>query len=273
MGPMIYQYNDYRSFLRYSLIEKQKSNSAFSLRAFSKKLGLSQSTVSQIFAGRRNLSIKAALQVARKLALKEKETDYLCLLVQLESSRDFEHKSLLLKKIKSLNPKFKSHLLDLDQFKVIADWYHLPILSLTEIPAFKLEPKYIGQALGISALEAHAALERLDRLGLIVKKEGRLEKTHEHFVAESSKKNNSLRLFHKQMLEKAIEALGTQSPLEKVVGSETLAISKAKIPEVRMLIEDCFQKIVAVAQEDQKKTDVYHLGIQFFNLTKKTEGP
>ena len=57
----------------------------------------------------------------------------------------------------------------LDAFQVISDWYHLAIVELANTPDFRGEPYGIARSLGISVVEARAALERLLRLGMLAR--------------------------------------------------------------------------------------------------------
>ena len=67
---------------------------------------------------------------------------------------------------------------------------------------------------------------------------------------------------------KAIHSLTTQSPAEKFIGSETFAFDVADLSKASEIIEECFSKITALAGTKKNKKNVYHMGVQLFNLTK-----
>ncbi len=267
---MIYEYENYRDFLKSTLAEKCSNNRAYSLRAFAGHINISPSMLSDVLKGKRHLSADMALKIADCLDLKIKEKDYFYNLVLLESAKSFELKEVVEKKINKLRPKKNITDLSLDIFRVISDPAHVTILEMAGISNIKLNTQLAARAIGISEIEAIVIIERLERIGLIEKRiDGNYKKVHEELVAKSEKPNVALRAFHKKMLEKAISSLETQANDEKFVGSETFAFSAKNLKEAEEILEECFSRVLALAQKQEKNEAVYHLGIQLFNLTKK----
>ncbi len=239
------------------------------MRAFAKQIGLGQSAVSQVLAGKKNLSLETAAKIASKLKLNEEESEYFRLLVQMESTKDQDLKKTFLNRAQLLNPKKSIGDLAVDQFALIADWYHIAIEYLTELKDFPFTSEEIAKRLGISKVEAEAAMERLLRLKLIEKDEkSKYRKATGYVVTESPIPNEALRRFHRQMLEKTIDSIETQSPQEKFIGTETFAISKDLLPKLFNEADQFLQKLAQLSEESKNKTDVYHVGLQIFNLIK-----
>jgi uncharacterized protein (TIGR02147 family) len=187
------------------------------------------------------------------------------------SARDQELRDSILRRMRALNPAREIRDLSVDLFKLIADWYHFAIRELTQLDGQELDPPAIARALGISPLEAEVALERLVRLELIEPdpaRPGRYRKTLDHVLASSQLPNEALRTFNRQMLAKATDALETQSPQEKLCGSETFAISSHQLPEARAIMEEFFGRMVRLTGTPLPRDRVYHLNVQFFNLTR-----
>lgn len=267
----VLDHQSYRTYLKSVLAETERTNPAFSLRAFALKLDLAPSYLSAILKGKKNLSHERAMNLASRLKLKAKEQEYFCLLVQIESTADPALKESYLKRAQSLNPRTEIQNLSLDHFKVISDWYHFAILTSTELSNTEITAQNLTKLLGLSKPEAELALERLERLEMLEKDEnGHYQKTNSNprFVSESP--NAALRKFHSQTLTKAIESLETQSPKEKIIGSETFAIDSGLLEEFRDLTERFFNEATALAQKSKKKDQVYHLGLQFFKFTQNS---
>ncbi len=77
----------YRSYLERQYQARRGKNSAYSLRAFARNLGIAAPKLSQIFSGSCGLSGESAQRIAKKLDLSETETQYFVALVELEHSR------------------------------------------------------------------------------------------------------------------------------------------------------------------------------------------
>lgn len=266
---IIFECDSYRTYFKRLLINKQKKNSKYSMRAFAQQLGVAPSMLTELFRGNRNLSAENALRLAERLKLSQSEAEYLQLLVQYESARSPELKATFLEKLKGLNPQGAIRDLSVDQFKMISIWYHLPILELCFVSNFKLTAESAAKGLGISKHEAELALSLLENLELIEKtpQEHYIRRDEElHFSSEAP--NGALRKFHRQMLEKAMDSLEDQTPQEKVIGSRTFAFDSEALPEAKKLMNEYFAKLMALSDKCKKRTEVYHSGVQVFKITK-----
>jgi uncharacterized protein (TIGR02147 family) len=269
---MIYEHSNYREYLRDTLIGQIRKNPRFSLRAFAKRVGLAPSNLSEVIRGKKNLSEKSAIQVAERMGLNPVETEYFVLLVQLEGRRDDKSRQLILDRLQRLNPSREVNHLGLDVFNAISDWYHVAVITLTRVEGFVVSPESAAQALGVTLVEASAAIDRLVRLNLIEKTKAGYRKTGNYLLAHSDSPDEGLRNYHRQMLSKAIDSLTAQTPREKVIGSENLVIDEDQIEEARQITERYFAEMIKLSERAEKKTHAYHLGVQFFNLMKTVGG-
>lgn len=265
---MVFEHTDYRTYLRRHLDARIAKNPAYSLRSFAKQIQITPSYLSEVCSGRKNLSEKKASEIARKLELPPKEAEYFCLLVQRDKSRTPELIESLQDRIDSMRNAPRTVDLDLESFKMIAEWYHIPILEMTQLTDFEFSPRTIAKRLGITTIEADAAVTRLVRLGLLTKNEsGRYEKTQKKLMIKSERRNDALRLFHKQMLRHGIQSVDSQLPNEKFIGSGTYPIAKEQLDAAKEIIEECFAKLNDLFSSATVKDQVYHLNVALFNLT------
>jgi uncharacterized protein (TIGR02147 family) len=260
----------YRELLKLELADRVAANPSYSLRAMARQLKVSPAMLSAMLSGKRNLSAKRAFDIARALKFSKNKTEYFVTLVQYDSARSNETRADLMEKLITLMPRKQANKLDLDHFKLIADWYHAGVLKMTSTNHTTLSPAAIADYFGISKDEASDAVERLTRLSLLEKDQsGRLSQTNKGLQTASEIPNEALRKFHEQMLNKAVQALTTQTPKEKFIGSETFAFDEASLQKATDIIEECFSKIVYLASSQADKKNVYHLGIQMFRLNKE----
>jgi uncharacterized protein (TIGR02147 family) len=269
---MIFEHNDYRTFLKNALHEKSKEREGYSLRAFAEKLHISNSYLSEVLNSKKAFSVDLAFKVALKLDLTDLETQYFCLLVQIDQEKDPSFREEFQKRLNDLNPKRKSHDLSVDLFKTISEWYHLPILELTYLPGFKGTPEYVAKKLGISKPEAELALKRLLRLELIEKDaKGKWRKAHNYLLSESSVPNSAFKQYHKQFLTKALESIDNQSPQERISATDVIAVDSKYLPEVDRLSQEFSAAVMRISEKSKIKDSVYALSVHFINLTKSQE--
>ncbi|MBI2645970.1 MAG: DUF4423 domain-containing protein [Deltaproteobacteria bacterium] len=217
---------------------------------------------------KKNLSFDMALRISNSLAFKNDEKDYFCNLVLLENTQSHQEKEYLLEKIKNIRPESDFYIVDLEQFKSIADWNHNIILEMTELSNFKPDPAWIASKVGISKIEAESALERLLRLGFLKEKNGTFVKSKPFYSMGTEKVNHALRNFHKKTLEKAVESIETQSNDEKDLSTITVSIDLKKLPQAKEEIKKFRRKMINFLGSG-KQTETYQLVIALFRATQK----
>ncbi|WP_413574718.1 TIGR02147 family protein [Bdellovibrio sp. HCB290] len=260
----------YRQLLKQELETRICENDQYSMRAMAKQLKLSSAMLSSILSGKRNLSAKRALEIAKSLKFNKRRTEYFLALVQYDTVQSDEARTELLETIFSLAPREKPQKLDIDIFNLISDWYHVAIMKMTGTTTPPLNATTIAAHLGIEKGQATEAMDRLFRLGLLVNdKNGNPTSSKAQIVADAPK-HEALRKFHRQMMEKAITSLETQTAKEKFVGSETLAFDEQDLEKAAEIMEECFSKIIRLAAARPEKKHVYHMGIQLFRVTKES---
>lgn len=266
---MIYKYTDYTFYLRDELIERQSRNPGYSLRAMARDFAMSPSQLSSVLKGQKGISPTTALRICSKLGLTAQEADFFQLLVQLRQTENAALKEQILGKLKAIHPEMHIRELSVDHFRMIADWYHFAILEMTQLKGFKLSAKTASRRLGITQIEAESAIKRLLRLELIEPDDERgYRKTEENLLVSSAAPNEALRHFHRSMLQKASDALETQSPEERYVGSQTFSIDVDQLDQAREILARCRRELVELFDQGKKRTETYHLGIQLFRLTQ-----
>jgi len=252
--------------------QRMRKNPAFSLRAMARLVGSSPSYLSELLSGKKHLSQERALEFSRRLELRADEAAYFCALAQYQKATSAALKAQILATLDKMRPRNKVERFATEQFVVLKEWHHVPMLELTELEGFEFNARTIGKRLGIPTHTARAAMERLLRLGLLHKTpDGAYRKSHAEGVFEAKGKNEALRAFHKAMIEQGKASLENQAVHERYVGSETMAFDARDLPKVELILNAALEQVSALAINGSERRDVYHLGVQFFRVTKKHE--
>ena len=243
-----------KNLLLQELAKRQTRNSAYSLRAFARDLSLGVTTLSDVLADKRNLSKTSLAQVMKCLSVSPLERDSLW----------SEHKH-----ISQRNQDVEERLLiDEDTFRLIADWHYLAILNIAKIKNNRAtQPVWIAKRLGIKEAEATEALERLFRLGLVVRKKQELIRTVKPLTTTSDIPSAAIRKHHSQNLRLAEHSLHHDSVLDREIGSVTMAVNTKNLPLAKKLLLNTRKKIASLLEQGQV-SEVYTLAFQLFPLTK-----
>ena len=91
----IYEFRDYREFIRVKMQERIARNPRYTLRAFARDLHLSPQVLSMVLNRHRGISNETAARVGERLGLSVREIAYLMDLVSLDSAKDGTERSVL----------------------------------------------------------------------------------------------------------------------------------------------------------------------------------
>jgi len=240
----------FSNLLRSELRQRQRVNENYSLRAFARYLGLSPSFLSKLMAGKRVGSQDTFLKVSARLKLSDGQIAKLA----TRSARVVDSENEAIK---------------VDEFRLIADWHHFAILECTKLEDFEASPDWIARRLTITEERAAAALERLERLGLITFENGRIVKAAKNYTNFSPNGPTPANTEHeRQILEGAIEALAKVPARERYQTSVTMAIPFSRLEEARARLRKFRDGLMASLQRPGRRDSVYQLSMSLYPVTK-----
>lgn len=248
---------DFRSLLSAELKRRKQLNAVYSLRSFARHLEISPSHLSLLMSGKKRLTPKLASQIASRLSLSAEET--LQLLSEAIPELRFVERA-----------PTPEQLLSEDEFRLITNWYHFAILSLSKTKQQRsADPKKVSRALGIDPLQAADAIARLKRLGLLQVKNGNLHQTSKPLNTTTDIPSSAIRSYHRQNLQLAETKLESVSVEKREFSTITMAIDSRKLKKAKKMIND-FKKRLCDELETSAADEVYTLAIQLFPLTDNT---
>ena len=264
----VFSYMDYREILRNELSRRARQNPRYSQGAFARDLNLRPSRLSEILSGKQGISLKIAEQIAETLRFNHEESSYFGdLVVSVHGRSKISRESARLRLIKYRKPDNDPFAAD-DTFKVISEWYHLAIVSLTKLDKFQNSIEWIASVLGIEEAEAEEAVSRLVRLGVLEEKDQTLVATEPYKSICKAYPADAFAKFNRQILCKAYHqvdnAKGHQSAF-----NYTLAFDGDRLAQVQSLLKEAMETAVREVESVEEKNVVYCLSTQLFPLMDK----
>lgn len=237
-----------------------------SLRAFARFLQIPPSRLSEIFSGKRQLSLPMAEHISKRLGLDPKTQSEFISSV-LKGKRKKYSPRRRASPLDRTDPEYKQ--LTLDAFHVIADWYHFAILNLRDCDDFRPNETWIAKRLNIGIGEVRLALTRFERLGLIeCKNDGSWVRTHANLTTTHDVRSAGLRKGHRGILQRAIESIESVDISQRDITNMTMAINPGKLPEAKKMLARFRKKFAKFLEQDAGRTEVYTLAMQLFPLTE-----
>jgi hypothetical protein len=248
-----------RQRLQRELASLRERHPSYSLRAFAKRLAISPTALSAIIAGKRPVTLETARRVIAGLELSAAEAGELLREFHLRIEKGGAGDA------GQGDGKPSYRLLAMDSYRLISDWFHAAIISLSETVGFRRDPRWIGRRLGIPPLVASRALDRLVRLGILAPEHGEPAGPI-HTTTTDDVPNRAVRSGHRQNLDLARAALDRLGVEQRDFTALTLAVDPSTLPAAKLLIRR-FLDDMACLMEVAPKTEVYKLCVQLFPLS------
>lgn len=235
--------------------KRKERNPRYSMRAFSRDVGLYPGRISQYFSGKRPISKTMVQHLSGKLQLDKDMTEYFLYLADIDK-----------KTKRTVQPR----VLQDDELALIAEWYHFTVLSLIATEDFRYDYKWMSTRTGLPEDLVRISVERLIRLNLVSEKNRSLTLNTPHLSTTHDIPSSVLRLSHKDSLQHVMNRMD-QVPVEmRDVTSITLPVNEKKIPAAKEMIKT-FRRRLAKVLGEGKKTQVYTVNVALFPLTKVGE--
>ncbi len=278
MKNTVFSHVDYRSYLVTHFEDAKKRNPSWSYQAWAKKLGLKNNTsLLKIIHGQRDAGPEILEKLLRYFRFGVKERAYFEDLVRLSKVKGDPELSLMVKeRLEKRRPTGPFILLDVKTFSAISHWWYYAIRQLTRLPGFLEDPQWIAQRLRfkVNPRDIARALDTMLQLNLLERdpKTKRLRITAGKGIQTLEDiSQEGLKRFHEGALALAQEAVRTVPVEKRQISSITLAVSTAKIPQMKDFIRRMEDEFVRQFSETGTGDAVYQIQTQLFPLTQYPE--
>jgi uncharacterized protein (TIGR02147 family) len=134
---------------------------------------------------------------------------------------------------------------------------------------FRHEPRWIARRLGVPVIQIELAIDRLMRVGLLKKDGETYVAIQEDGWVQGGVPSESIRKFHRQVLEKAIQAMSEQPVQERFFATHFLTINRSDLPEAFAAIQEFQRKFCANLQGEEPKELLYCISMQLFKIIEE----
>lgn len=258
---------DYRRFLKEELHKRQQKNRAYSMRAFSRDIGIASSRLSEILHGKVGLSEKKAAALADRLELDEATKHLFVDMVESEHSR-----SAVVRAAASLRVKARflqaSELKD-SEMNLLSEWHHLAILELLTIGSLEHTVFEFAKKLKVPEAEVESSIQQLISMGFMKRENNRWIPTEPDSTTSTEIPSATIRQYHTQMLEKARIALQEQPIQKRDFSSVVFAMNANQMEYAKQRIQEFRRSLVKELEGIPGKDSVYCLSVNMFSLTEE----
>jgi len=275
--PDIYQYTDFRRFLKDYFEESKMTRKAFSHQYFAMKAGIrSSGFMLHVIKGQRNLTSAVLHKVAHAIGMNASQTEFFEVLVNFNQAKQQHDKDYYLQQMMEKRRMVKTVRLVDKQFEYYSEWRHSAVREIIPIAGKNATPTGIAKLLvpAISPAQVKASLKLLQELGLVRKgKDGYFEITHQYIEGDDPVHRAAIVRFQRQMLHLALESWSNCKASESAAHTLTLAMSEKLAQELRGDFEQFKKKLIEkVLAEKAPPERVYQVTMNYFPLSKRKKG-
>ncbi len=278
--PNLYEYLDYRQYLRDFYNYKKNENANYSLAVFARKAQFPvRNYLKRVMDGERPVSSENLPKFCLGLELDPKEALFFESLVAFNQAKNPVTQNHYFSQLQKKLVRTKvsdSKELDLEYFDVFNNWYVIPLLEILEIERnIQLDQYDFTQIskkfyLKLSPKEIKDAFLLLVKVGLVeIDTNNNLKKAFKETRFSKNFKNILIRNYHNQMMDIAKSYIMDSDLNTRSLKALSLAVSKNDLNEIQNRIDQFFKDLNhEFSNKEETKTDIIQINLQKLILTK-----
>lgn len=266
----VFEYSDYRSYLRDFYEHAKVTRRSFSYRLFSRLCGFKSPNFLQlVMNGKSALSSVSVENVIRGLKLNKEESEFFRNLVGFNDAKKSDkkaHFARLLMKSKTYRRTFQ---LTEAQYRYLGIWYYPVIRSAIGLDCFPGDLGWIAENIRprLTLDQVTKAVDEMIQLGLLQKDpKGRLSQCEKMVGTPSEIASSFAADYHRQMLALAGESIDRFKREERHLVGMTIALDPKMLAKAKDLAEQFRNDIMDLASQSESSTAIYQVGFQVFPL-------
>lgn len=260
------QKSGYRKVLYDEFRRRAARNRRYSIRGFARDLGVNPAQLVRVLNGTRNLSLRMAKKISGQLFSDKTARLNFVSLVELETTA--ENGVKIAERIAAMADfNHDVYRVDIQMMGKLTSWAHFAIVGLLGLKNAPHEISSIAAYLGLSEPTVQGIVDTLISCNLIEKTEDGLRKNHQYVECPDGVPNLFIQEYHRQMMDRARIALGTQDLNRRYFFGMTIGIAPEIYSELVEVTENYFRRVNEMARLSEKSAEkLYQVSLQIFDL-------
>lgn len=267
----VFEYMNYREYLRDFYEQKKQAVPYFSFRLFSEQAGFkAPNMLKLVMDGDRNLTKESVFKFAKALGLTKKESEYFENLVFFNQSQTLEEKNAYLKPLMKARGSTDPRKIEQSEYEYYSAWYHPVIRELATAVDFGDDYRVLGAMVSpsISAAEAQKSVELLVRIGFLQRGDNnRLVASSAVLTTGPRVRSVAVANYHRDMMRLASESIERYSADERDISSLTLGVSESTRQIIVERVRQLRKELLALAEAEKNAERVVQVNFQVFPLS------
>jgi uncharacterized protein (TIGR02147 family) len=271
----VFEYLDYRAFLRDAYRDLKRRQRGFSYRWFSRRAGFASPNFLKLVAeGKRNLTPDTIQRFSDALGLAGKEAEFFRDLVGFNQAGTAVEKNRYFERIGTYRKHLAVRRLERHEFEYFSRWYYVAVRELVACHGFRDDPEWIARSLvpPITPAQAAHAIELLLKLGFVERgPDGRLRQKEPLLSTGPEVRSLAAGNFHRQMMERAAASIERVPRERRDISGLTVALTPELLSLFKQKVTQLRAELLEVSAAAREPTIVAQLNFQLFPLANTEE--
>lgn len=272
--PDIYDYLDYRDYLKQVYLDHKSLDKKYSYRFFGEKWDVDPGFMVKVFQKKKHFKLQVLTKIAETLSISKRERQFLLVLFQYSKAKDEQEIKHYFEQLLRFSEVKKQPLLAA-QFEFYEKWEYSAVREALRVLKISTQYRELGLYMVPPLSEARAknAVELLLALQMIERDETGVLMVKDDFITNSSEiPAQQIRDYQKLMMTQAQAAVDCIAPSERDISSLTFNLSEAGFLEVKEKIQSFREEILEIVQQEDQLERVYQFNFQLFPMSQRKRG-
>lgn len=268
--PNVFEYKDYREFLRDVYLEHKGRDLSYSFRRLAAELGFKPSNFLHLVVSRkRNLSLKAIKNIQDHLSWSAQSKKYFNFLVQFNQTQNKTEREEAFEELQRILGKRRTTLKP-EQYHFFSHWYVPVLKEIVALKGFVSNLNWISKKLKPRVSEdlVRQGLAVLEQLKMVENTCGKWVQSCEHLATENNITSDEICRYHAEVLDVAKKALSYPQEIRDI-SAMTLGLSRAQYETIKQRVIDFRNEIQQEVQKTLEESEmVAQLNVQLYPVTE-----
>ncbi len=269
----IFEYQNYRLYLRDYYNDQKTTKRYFSYRYFSKRAGINASAfLYYVIEGKRNLTKKSIDKISAAIGHTKDENEYFENLVFFNQAKKISEKTMYYSRIVECRRPIDIKTIDKDRYEFYRRWYHSVIREIVTMVDFHDDFALLASRLtpAITGKEAQESIALLERLGFLERDEKGLYHQTDNVISVRPDATEAfvVERFQCEMLDMALKAYDLVPRRDRMSASTTFSISNTTFDLFKMKTREFRKELLEIARLDNEPERVYQFTFNLFPVSR-----
>ncbi|MCQ2123759.1 MAG: TIGR02147 family protein [Fibrobacter sp.] len=271
----IYDYLDYRLFLRDFYDLEKSLDPTFSYRVFATAVDIDASLLVKILRSKRHLSDTSVNTFVAFFNFKEGKSEYFQEMVAYGKAKTPDAIRKHFETLQKMRPS-RCRMLDEARYRYFQQWYYPMVRSALDVYEYRGEQDAVSLGNScipkLTAAQIVTSVEALLQLGLAKRNEqGRIVPSDAHVRTQDHWLSASISEYQKTVTELGRQSIENIPKENRDISTLTMALDSSQIEKIRGILADARKSIVNVVNSmpAEQCDSVYQLNFQMFPMMKK----